>query len=168
MVLNLPLRIVWLDRDRDRALFTHVAFGDDLGIAGADGRVRWYKAAPIGTRRDAHTLMLRYESDDEVFGLCVPASVQISAAVERARKSARPGAAGRKWGPLLGKFSYLVDEAEPRFRPTPLTGKLFTHARRAAHPDPLIDRFLLRDRMLAEREFERRENSLDASVERGL
>jgi hypothetical protein len=168
VVLSLPLRIVWLDRERDRALFTHVAFGDDLGIAGAGGRINWYRSAPIAARRDAHTLMLRYESDDEAYGLCVPASAHLAAAMERARKTARPAAAGRKWGPLLGKFSYLVDEAEPLFRPTPLAGKMFTHARRAAHPDPLIDRFLLRDRMIAEREFERRENSLDAGGERWL
>lgn len=168
MVVNLPLRIVWLDRERDRVLFTHAVFGDDLGVANADGRIRWYKAAPITMRRDAHTLMLRYESEGEAFGLCVPASVQVAAAVERARKLARPGAAARKWGPLLGKFSYLVDEAEPRFRPTRLAGKVFTHARRAAHPDPLIDRFLLRDRMLAEGDFEGRENSLDAADERRL
>lgn len=167
-MLRLPLRIVWLDQKRDRALLMHVVFGDDLGVATSGARIRWYKAAPFPARRTANTLLLRYEGEDEAFGFCLPASSVARSAVERARQAARPGAAARKWGPLLGKFSYLAEKAEPRMKQTPLAAHPFTHARRAAHPDALIDRFLLRDRLIAERAFDRRENVLDAVGERWL
>jgi hypothetical protein len=48
---------------------------------------------------------------------------------------------------LLGRFSYLTDPIEPRTEVSRIEFGRFTHARRAAHADSLVDCFLVRDRM---------------------
>lgn len=144
--MQAPLRIVWLLHERDRALRAHVVLGDDLGVTAANGQITWFKAAPVVAKRSGAALMLRYESGAETIGFCLPADAGVTAQVERARRAALPNVAARKWGPLLGKFSYLVEEAEPQVELIAIVAQGFTLARRAAHPDPLVDRFLLRDR----------------------
>lgn len=170
VVLTLPLKIHWLLHDRDRALRTHVMLGDDIGIAQPNGQVRWLIAAANVPKRDLGALMLRYEGDGESVGFCLPALADAAVQIERARKAAKPAVAARKWGPLLGKFSYLVDEATPAAEHVTLDDETFAAARRAAHPDPLIDRFLMRDRAwhaaALERSFTRRDDAVQKSLGR--
>lgn len=168
LAVSLPLRICWLHRGRDRALCAHVVFGDELGIAASDGAIKWFQASPVVARRGVHTLMLRYENEHEAFGFCLPASIETAAEIERARKLAKPTNAARKWGPLLGKFRYLVEEAAPRFEQAVLEAKPFTHVRRPAHPDPTIDRFLQRERAAVERDLGKPEKTSDNRIGRRI
>lgn len=154
--MRVCMRIHWLHRGCDRALRAHVLLGDALGLW-EQGVLRWFLPGDVPKiGQSARAAMLRYESRGESIGFCVPLAAQeIGAKLLQARAAADPAAAARKWGPLLGKFTYLRQGADETLVETPLWSAPFIRARRRAHADPQIDGFLLRDRTWAVGAFER-------------
>ncbi len=110
---------------------------------------------------------MRYEGGGVTIGFCVAASGEARNLIDDARKTTSPAAAAQKWGPLLGKFSYLSKPSIPRAEITSVELGRFSFVRRAAHVDPLIDRFLVRDRMVEAARLEEALGLAESAAEPG-
>jgi hypothetical protein len=148
-------------------LAQHVLLGDELGFMSPSGKVRWLSASPVSQSPSAHVVLMQYEGDGAAMAFCVAASGEARTLIGNARAATTAAAAARKWGPLLGRFSYLTDPVAARTDVSSLDHGRFTRVRRAAHADPLIDCFLVRDRMCEMARLEQALGLVQAEAEPG-
>jgi hypothetical protein len=141
----------------------HAVLGDRLWMAAPGGPVAWFSPDGIRTqdRPGMALILLRYQSCDAdgSIEMCLGRHPRkIAAALVELRLANTPLAAERRWRQFTARFG-----AFPRAAGRPPTESEETapfrgidvRVRRPVHPSALIDRLLLRDRLIAGEALER-------------
>jgi hypothetical protein len=154
--------VIWLDRPEDRRMRLHAVLGDWLWMAAPNGAFAWFTADGIRTqdKPGMALIRLRYQSCDAdgSIEICLGRHPkQVAAALVDLRLANTPSAAERRWRQFtarFGAFPRAADRHPTAEETAPFRGTA-VRVRRPVHPSAVIDRLMLRDRLIAGDALER-------------
>ena len=151
--------IAHADTPAARQIRFHCLCGDDLGLGGSASPF-WLSARGLRIRDGARGLrrisfLYGAEAGPSLvveFGLHAP---ETAAAIEAAVRSMSLEAADRKWRSMMSCLGPVPSpQGAARTQRFVLTGSDIVAARRILHPAPMVDRLMMRDRLLADEAVE--------------